>query len=577
MSKKKKRGSTYAAKRTPEQAAAQLEALQSAYSDKAEPPAAKQKEEQKPSSAQEKPAAPPAKKAAGNSGTANKAQTPPPAKAPKKEEKPVQSAKSSKKEEKPAQAKASAAPAKSPAASAKPSAPAAPAEEMPQYDLTFPSFPFRTHGGVNAPHRKNTENCETEILPIPEKVVIPMKQHIGAACTPTVKVGDIVSVGEIIGNSDAAMSAPIHASVSGKVSYIGEIQLPSGERVATVEIKSDGEQRMYDQLTPPKVENIDDLIKAVRTAGLVGLGGAGFPAAIKLQTGSKPVDTLIINGSECEPYITSDFREMVERPEVIMEGVYLLLRLLGVKRVIIGVEGNKPKAIEILSAIADNEERDPENKVRILKLKSQYPQGAEKVLIQACTGRVVPKDKLPVDVGCIVMNITSVAFVASYIKTGIPLVNKRVTVDGSAVLTPKNILAPIGTPIADLLAFCDGYREPPRKLIWGGPMMGFTLYDTATPIIKQTNGVTALTSKDVDETEESACIRCGRCVDACPMNLMPVSIEVGVKTENAPSLASLGTKTCMECGCCAYSCPAKRPLVQYIRMGKDIIRKNGLW
>lgn len=439
----------------------------------------------------------------------------------------------------------------------------------------FPKRPFKTFGGVHVPHRKNTAFFETETLPTPEKVIIPMQMHIGAPCEPLVKVGDRVRIGQPIGDSKAFVSAPIHSSVAGTVMAIGDILMPGGVRCKTVEIVTgDEEQVMWEGIKPPTITNQTELVDAVRASGLVGLGGAGFPVSVKLSIGEKKVDTIIINGAECEPYLTADMREMLENTRDVIDGIALLRRCYpNIKRVIIGVESNKPTAIECLSRIA--EENDPDDVVRVLKLRASYPQGAEKVLIQACTGRRVPKGKLPLDVGCIVMNITSVAFLARYAKTGIPLISKRVTVDGSSVLTPKNVLAPIGTPIGDLLKFCGGYKEMPRKLIMGGPMMGNALYDANMPIIKQTNGLLALASRDVDERGETECIRCGHCVAACPMRLQATSIERAVKIGDCTELERLSVNTCMECGCCAFSCPAKRPLVQYMRLGKTMLKNNG--
>lgn len=450
-----------------------------------------------------------------------------------------------------------------------------PPVETVQELLPFPTRPFKTFGGIHVPHRKNTAFSESETLPTPEKVIIPMQMHIGAPCEPTVKVGDEVRIGQPIGDSTAFVSAPIHASVAGKVKAINEILLPTGQRCKTVEIVTEGyEQVMWEGIKPPVVNTKEDLVKAVRASGLVGLGGAGFPVSVKLSTGDKKVDTIIINGAECEPYLTADMREMLEHTKDVMDGVDLLRKIMDVKRVIIGVESNKPTAIEVLSRIAYDEVRDPENYVRVLKLRASYPQGAEKVLIQACTGRRVPKGKLPLDVGCVVMNITSVAFLARYLRTGIPLISKRVTVDGSAVLTPKNVVAPIGTPIGDLLKFCGGYKATPRKILLGGPMMGNALYDLEMPIMKQTNGLLALAPQDVEEKEATECIRCGRCVAACPMRLQPTSIERAVKIRDCSELERLSVNTCMECGSCAFSCPAKRPLVQYMRLGKGILRNQ---
>jgi len=443
-------------------------------------------------------------------------------------------------------------------------------------ELFFPVRPFKGFGGVELPHLKGTENCESQVLPTPKKVVISMQQHVGAPCEPTVAVGDKVFVGQPIGDCSAYVSAPIHSSVSGTVKDITQILLTSGQKVKAVVIETDGEQTLWSGIKPPKVTTLEELCKAVRDSGLVGLGGAGFPAHVKLNVPKdKKIDTLVINGAECEPYLTADYREMVENAEDVLEGIYLLKALLKVERVIIGVEANKPKAIQILSDMAYNEERDPFNHVRVLKLKSQYPQGAEKTLVYSCTGRRIGKGKLPADVGCVVMNITSVAFIHRYLTTGIPLVSKRLTVDGSAVTEPKNVIAPIGTPISDIIRFCGGYKAEPRKLLMGGPMMGITMFDEDTAILKQNNGIIAFATDDVDESPETECIRCGRCVAACPMRLQPLTIENKVKNRDVDALNRFSVMSCMECGSCAFVCPAKRKLVQYMRMGKTIIRKAG--
>ncbi|MBQ4312671.1 MAG: RnfABCDGE type electron transport complex subunit C, partial [Clostridia bacterium] len=357
-------------------------------------------------------------------------------------------------------------------------------------ELFFPKKPFRGYGGVQLPHLKGTENCESEILPLPSKVVISMQQHVGPPCEPLVKAGDTVEVGQPIGDNKAYICAPIHASVSGTVTAISEIMLPSGVKTKAVVIESDGKQTVWSGVKPPQINNVRDLCAAVRASGLVGLGGAGFPAHVKFDIPEgKSADTLVINGAECEPFLTADYREMVECGEDVLEALYFIKDIMGIERVIIGVESNKPEAIRILTEIADNVDRDPDDIVRVLKIKTSYPQGAEKVLINSCTGRRVPKGKLPIDVGCIVMNISTISFIAKYLKTGMPLVTKRLTVDGGAILEPKNVIAPIGTPISDIVAFCGGYKAEPRKLLMGGPMMGLAMYDEDTPILKQNNGI----------------------------------------------------------------------------------------
>ena len=442
--------------------------------------------------------------------------------------------------------------------------------------LSFPKKPFRTHGGAAVPHRKNTAQLQTAVLPCPDQVTIPMQQHVGAPCKPLVKVGDTVDVGQKIGDSDAYVSAPIHASISGKVTAITQVTLPGGQRTDAVVIQSDGEMRVSPDVKPPKVDSAESLCSALRESGLVGLGGAGFPAHVKLNVPKgKRIDTLIINAAECEPYITADNREAIENAQSVLEGVYIIRDLLHIDRVIIAVENNKPDVIETLTRIADNPERDPDDNVRVLPLRARYPQGAEKVLVKSCTDRVIPLGKLPADVGCIVMNITSAAFVADYLRTGMPFVKKRVTVDGSAIQHPQNVLVPVGTKISDLVAFCGGWKAEPAKLLMGGPMMGLALTGDDLPILKQNNGLLAFAEGDAVLPEPTACIRCGRCVAGCPMDLMPTQLEKYAELGDVDALNRYGVMCCMECGTCAYNCPANRPLVQAIRMGKALVKKGG--
>lgn len=442
--------------------------------------------------------------------------------------------------------------------------------------LSFPKKPFRTHGGAAVPHRKNTAQLQTAVLPCPDQVTIPMQQHVGAPCKPLVKVGDTVDVGQKIGDSDAYVSAPIHASISGKVTAITQVTLPGGQRTDAVVIQSDGEMRVSPDVKPPKVDSAESLCSALRESGLVGLGGAGFPAHVKLNVPKdKRIDTLIINAAECEPYITADNREAIENAQSVLEGVYIIRDLLHIDRVIIAVENNKPDVIETLTRIADNPERDPDDNVRVLPLRARYPQGAEKVLVKSCTDRVIPLGKLPADVSCIVMNITSAAFVADYLRTGMPLVKKRVTVDGSAIQHPQNVLVPVGTKISDLVAFCGGWKAEPAKLLMGGPMMGLALTGDDLPILKQNNGLLAFAEGDAVLPEPTACIRCGRCVAGCPMDLMPTQLEKYAELGDVDALNRYGVMCCMECGTCAYNCPANRPLVQAIRMGKALVKKGG--
>lgn len=433
----------------------------------------------------------------------------------------------------------------------------------------------KVRGGVKVAHHKNTAEMEVERIPIPSKVVIPMQQHIGAPCTPVVKVGDTVAVGQLIGDSDKYISAPIHASVSGTVVAVGDVKLPNGTMSKAVTIESDGEMRLWEGITPPEVKTREDLIKAVRDSGLVGLGGAGFPTHVKLNfPADKNIDTLIINAAECEPFITVDYRECVDNSWDVLAGVYILKDILGFKQVVIAVEDNKPEAFKVLKNIADHEE-DVHDEVKLMVLESKYPQGAEKMMVQSATGRKVPPGKLPADVGCVVMNVASVAFIARYIKTGKPLVSRSLTVDGSAIANPKNVRVPVGTDIGEIIEFCGGFKEEPCKILTGGPMMGLAIVGTDLPVLKQNNAILAFGKDDAVLKDETDCIRCGRCAIACPMSLMPTNIVRAAKARDAAALNQLGTMVCMECGSCAFACPAGKPLVQHMRLAKTIIREEG--
>lgn len=433
-------------------------------------------------------------------------------------------------------------------------------------------FKTRIRGGVSAPHRKHTAESETVTMPPPARVVLAMSQHLGAPCEPVVQVGDPVAIGQIVGDSDSPVSAPVHASVSGTVSAITDILLPGGRTTRAVVIDSDGEGRVHESVQPPVVETREDFLRAVRASGLVGLGGAGFPTHIKLNPKNvDEVDTLIINAAECEPYITADYRECMENSWDIVSGVQTVMEFLETRRVFIAIERNKPAAIAELSKIAASVSK-PGREVLVKSLPARYPQGAEKVLIAACTGRRVPPGKLPADVGCVVMNVASIAFLSRYMKTGMPLIDKRLTVDGGAVARPGNVRVPIGTPVGDVLAFCGGLTQPAHKLLMGGPMMGLALMDDTLPILKQNNAILALTEKESAALEPSACIRCGRCVEACPMHLVPPAIAAAYQNGDAAAMEKLNVASCMECGCCSFSCPAHRYIVQTMRMAKDAVR-----
>lgn len=432
-------------------------------------------------------------------------------------------------------------------------------------------FLHRVRGGVHAPHRKNTAEMPTEICPVPQEVCIVMQQHIGAPCVPCVKKGDEVYVGTKLGDSDLPVSAPIYSGVSGTVTDITESMLSNGSVSKAIIIKTDGKQTMADDITPPVISNKEEFLSAVRKSGLVGLGGAGFPAHIKLNP-KTPVDTLVINGAECEPYITSDYREMIENTNDIISGIVLALKHLSFERAVIVVEDNKPKGIAMLKKAAEKSEFA--DKISVLPTKAMYPRGAEKVTVYAATGRIIKSGQLPADVGCVVMNVTSIATLARYAATGMPLVNKRITIDGSAVCTPKNMRVPIGTYIRDVINFAGGYKCEPKKLIMGGPMMGVALPSENMTVLKQTNAVLALDDNEAYPKPQSACIRCSRCLQVCPMSLSPTIIETHLKIKNTAALEKDGVMNCIECGCCAYECPAMRPLVQVMRESKRLVKES---
>ncbi len=430
----------------------------------------------------------------------------------------------------------------------------------------------RARGGIHPPHNKKSANCPAQKIPLAQEIFIPMRQHIGVPCTPLVKAGDTVTVGQKIGEASADFSAPIHASVSGTVKEVKPLPCYNGQLTETVVITPDGAQTECPDLKPVTVNTPKELIAAAKECGLVGLGGAGFPTHIKLTPNENtPIDTLLINAAECEPHITSDYRACLEDGDLILQGIQTLLRVLKVEKVIIGIEDNKPRAIENLVSLID---KSKETRIFVMKLPSHYPHGAEKILVQVATGRRVPMGKLPAHVGCAVMNITSVAVLQHYINTGMPLTRRRITVDGPAVKDPVNLWIPVGTPISHVMEHIN-LKAQPTKILMGGPMMGVAQVNLHTPVVKQNNAILFFDKKhDLTDKKQGPCIRCGRCASACPMSLMPTLIERFAKINDVENLRRVGVGVCMECGSCAYSCPANRPLVQYMRLAKEIERKE---
>jgi electron transport complex protein RnfC len=427
---------------------------------------------------------------------------------------------------------------------------------------------MRKLSGVHAPHLKKTADCTPEKIPVPAEIVLPMSMHIGAPSKPAVKAGDEVKVGQLVAEASGFVSSPVYASVSGKVKSVDTFEGANGARTTAVVIASDGLQTPCEALQPPVVTNMDEFLNAVRDSGSVGLGGAGFPTAAKLKVNDpSKIEYIIINGAECEPYITSDTRTMTDDADLVYEGALLLKKHMGVKNLIIAIEDNKPAPIKKMRDLTASD-----GLIEVWTLPALYPQGGEKVLIYNITGRAVPEGKLPLDVGVIVLNCTTVAVIARYIKTGMPLVSKCVTVDGSAVKEPKNVIAPIGTPVKALFDYCGGFKEEPKKVLYGGPMMGIAIHDLNLPVLKNTNAVLAFNEKDAKLPEETACIRCGRCVSRCPLQLMPYAIETAYKLKKPELLDKYKVNLCMECGCCAYTCPAKRRLVQVMKLSKAMLR-----
>ena len=435
--------------------------------------------------------------------------------------------------------------------------------------LTFPK------GGVHPLESKAlTEHSSVETLPTPQEVEILLSQHFGVPCKPIVKKKDLVVEGDLIGEVEKGLGANIHASVTGKVKNIGTSAHPISVSVPSVIIETDPEASPKEwSVSDWEGLSRDELLGRVKKAGIVGIGGAGFPTHVKLSPPPEAkIDTLILNGAECEPYLTTDHRLMLEYPEEVVEGAKIILSILGIKECHIGVEENKSDAIEALKRVSGKASSNGFS-ISIDPLTVKYPQGSEKQLIQSITGRLVPGFGLPFDVGTIVQNVGTTKAVYDAVVYEKPLYEKIITISGRGIARPANLLVKIGTKLSDIVAFLGGTKPDLAKVIMGGPMMGFAIPTLDIPVTKTTSGVLFLTNDEIDSNPHGQCIRCGWCLDACPMGLLPNEIGVYVEAGRAGDTSQFGVFECFECGCCAYTCPAKRPLVQFIRLAKMKAKK----
>ncbi len=422
--------------------------------------------------------------------------------------------------------------------------------------------------GVHVPHRKNSQGKAPHRMEIPASVTIPLSMHIGAPAKPVVKVGDTVKVGTLIAEQVGVVSSPVYASVSGKVTKIDDIILSNGKTSPAVTVESDGLMEADESVSAPAVSSKEDFIEALKRSGIVGLGGAGFPTYVKYNVPEGKVDTLVINGAECEPYITSDTYTMTDRADDMETAIKAIIKYIGVKRVVIGIENNKKEAIAKMRELASEIEG-----MEVKVLPALYPQGGEKVLVFHTVGKVIPAGKLPADVGCIVSNCTTVAAIGKYLSNGMPLVEKCITVDGGAVKESANIIAPIGAAFEDVINAAGGFKCEPAKILSGGPMMGISVPDVKYPVLKNTNAIIAMDEKEAKPPVETSCISCGACVNHCPLRLDPAVFAKAYQHGDTDTLRKMRVDICMECGCCSYICPAKRPLVHYNKMAKEALRE----
>ncbi|MFZ5965944.1 MAG: electron transport complex subunit RsxC [Bacillota bacterium] len=436
--------------------------------------------------------------------------------------------------------------------------------------MSFLSF----RGGVHPPHFKEaTARHEVQKAVEPSIVTIPLQQHIGAPCQPIVKVGDMVKVGQKIGEAAGFVSAPVHSSVSGKVKQIANMLTPSGE-VMCIVIESDGMNTVHENVIPKgSIDNLTgkEILEIIKEAGIVGMGGAAFPTHVKLSPPpEKKIEYIILNGAECEPYLTADHRLMLENPDDIVYGLKAMMKVVNVEKAYIGIEDNKPDAIERMKKAVENEKS-----IQIVGLHTKYPQGAEKQLIYACIKKEVPSGGLPMDVGVVVNNVGTAAAIAKTIKTGMPLIERIATITGKGIKEPKNLLIKIGTSFKEIIEQCGGYNGTPGKLIMGGPMMGLAQYSDEIPAIKGTSGILVLSPEEARLPEPKPCIRCGKCVEICPAFIQPLYISAYSLQNMHETAEKYNALDCIECGSCSFICPSKRPLLQSIRVSKrEIIAKK---
>jgi len=425
-------------------------------------------------------------------------------------------------------------------------------------------------GGVHPSEFKElSKDIPFERLPYPKTVYIPLSQHAGKEAKPVITKGSVVKKGELLAESEGFISAPVHSPVTGTVTKISKTAHLSGTPKTVIEI-SVGESTDTSFMPPlnPQRATKEELLTRIKEAGIVGMGGAAFPMFVKLSPPpGKKIEKLIINAAECEPYLTRDYRLMLEYTDQLIGGIEILMKVTGVECVI-GIEDNKPEAVKAIAAKLGSR-----SDISIKVLPVKYPQGAEKMLIYAVTGKKVPPGKLPVDVGVVMQNVGTAISVYKAVVEGQPQIECWVSVTGGGISSPRNLIVPIGTPVADILAYCGGLKPDAVKVVAGGPMMGNNLYDYTAPVMKATSGLLALTGSETTVDGTIACLRCGKCVEVCPVNLMPTRISQFSKLQRFEDAESAGILVCMECGCCAYECPANIPLVQWIRLGKkEVIR-----